>query len=80
MWTEIFVIFLLLGFKDKSTDKLADKSVKTYQTNLVFDSYKYREDMKYYVPSFKTEFYHVFLYTGHTSSLALNILIIYVGS
>jgi len=42
------------------------------------DGYKYREDMKYYVPSFKTEFYHVFLYTGHTSSLALNILVIYI--
>jgi len=63
MWTENFAFVLLLGFKAKSTDKLASESVKPYHTNIVVVGYKYREGVKYYVSSFKTEFYHVFLYS-----------------
>lgn len=47
MWTDNFAFFLLLGFRDKSNDKLAGESVKPYHKDLVVVSYKLGEEMKF---------------------------------
>jgi len=77
MWTDNFAFVLLLGFKDKSTDKLAGQSVKPYHKNLVVAGYKLREEMKYYLPSFKTDILprisihgpHIFIGVEHFSNI-----------